>query len=129
MKKKFTLQQLEMMQRHFAQIMEKELPFKLTYKLAKIGKQIDSEMATYGSVRDKMLDKYGEKDDEGRLKIDANRVAIRKDSIETFAKEINEILASEVELVFDPLTLDDFNQMDNIKGTHLMVMQEFMNEG
>ena len=94
-------------------IASKELRGRAAYNIAKIMKQVDNEFTLFNEARQKVVDKYGEKDENGNLKInaDTNEYIFADKNLEAVTKEINEILDSEVELNANKLTIDDLEDL------------------
>lgn len=53
-------------------IAQKQMPIKASYAIAKNLNKIDSELKIYSAERDKLIDKYSQKDENGKVKADAN---------------------------------------------------------
>lgn len=86
----------------------KEMPIKTSFKVARIAKELDKEYQLFNETRRKAIETYGEKDENGELKIDdKGNVALIQDKIETFSAEMNELLNNEVSLNTEPFTLSE----------------------
>jgi D-lyxose ketol-isomerase len=86
----------------------KEMPIKTSFKVARIAKELDKEYQLFNETRRKAIETYGEKDENGELKIDdKGNVALIPDKIETFSAEMNELLNNEVSLNTEPFTLSE----------------------
>lgn len=86
----------------------KEMPIKTSFKVARIAKELDKEYQLFNETRRKAIETYGEKDENGELKIDdKGNVALIQDKIETFSAEMNELLNNEVSLNTAPFTLSE----------------------
>jgi len=73
-------------------LIEKELPVKVSYELAKMGNKLNEQYNIIESVRNGLIHKYGE-EDNGSLRV--------KEGTKKFAKfvdEFNELMKQEVEL-------------------------------
>lgn len=71
------------------------LPVKVSYKLSKLVTKLQPELDLFNKEKDKLIEKYGEKDDKGV-------VSIKQDSpnMPKFAKEIDELAEMEVNIDF-----------------------------
>lgn len=86
----------------------KEMPIKTSFKVARIAKELDKEYQLFNDTRRKAIETYGEKDENGELKIDdKGNVALIQDKIETFSAEMNELLNNEVSLNTEPFTITE----------------------
>lgn len=98
-----------------------ELPIKLSYAFSKNITKIDAELKAYNMEREKLLNKYGEKDEEGNLKqSEDGKVNIL--DIENFNKEITELLQCESEIDIHLIDLESINTDIKITPGELMII-------
>ncbi|WP_195618380.1 hypothetical protein [Clostridium paraputrificum] len=98
-----------------------ELPIKLSYAFSKNITKIDAELKAYNIEREKLLKKYGEKDEEGNLtQSEDGKVNIL--DIENFNKEIAELLQCENEIDIHLIDLESINSDIKITPGELMVI-------
>mgnify|MGYP001143139418 FL=1 len=74
-----------------SKLTQMELPIKLSYALSKNITKIDRELTVYNKERQKLIEKYGEKDEEGKLKTKEDGTINILD-IDSFNKDLKEIL-------------------------------------
>lgn len=75
---------------------QKQLPVKVSYAIAKNIGKIESELKIYYKEREKLIDKYAQKDDKGNISADDNgQIAFKEESIEDWNKGIKELLSIE----------------------------------
>lgn len=98
-----------------------ELPIKLSYTFSKNITKIDRELTAYNKEREKLIEKYGEKDKEGNLKIKEDGTINILD-IESFNNDLKEILEIETEIDIHVIDLDTINTDINITPGELMVI-------
>ena len=80
-------------------ISRKELPVKVSYALAKNIAKIEKELEIYNSERQKLLDKYCVKDENGQNKIDENnQLKIQEMYLKDWEQDIKEL--QNIESVF-----------------------------
>ena len=85
-----------------------QLPIKVAYAISKNVNKIESELKVYNTEKAKLIDKYCEKDEEGKLKIDENgNAALKEEYIEDYNKDIKELLSIENEIDIHMIKLDD----------------------
>ena len=90
-----------------AAIAQKQLPIKVSYAIAKNIKKLESELNIYYKEREKLIDKYCIKDDEGKNIIDENNnLKIANEHLEVWNKEINELMDIEVDIDIHKFNLD-----------------------
>ncbi|MDY2632370.1 MAG: hypothetical protein SPH93_16165 [Clostridium sp.] len=98
-----------------------ELPIKLSYAFSKNITNIDRELVAYNKERQKLIEKYGEKDKEGNLKTKEDGT-INILNIDNFNKELKEILEIETEVDIHLIDLESTNVDINITPLELMLI-------
>ncbi len=98
-----------------------ELPIKLSYAFSKNIIKIDRELTVYNKEREKLIEKYGEKDEEGKLKTKEDGT-INIIDIDSFNKDLKEILEIETEVDIHVIDLEKINADINITPGELMVI-------
>lgn len=90
-----------------------ELKAKLAWTVGRLLKAVDKELNGFNETRTKLIMKYGEKDETGNLKTDENgNCQIVKESLQAFTDELNELLASSVEINANKLQMDAIENID-----------------
>lgn len=90
-----------------AEISQKILPVKVSYAIAKNISKIESELKIYNKEREKLIEKYSEKDESGKIKVDENNnIKIQEEHREDLNKEFKELLAIENEIDMHKFSLD-----------------------
>ena len=109
-------------------ISNKELPIKVSYSIAKNISKIESELKVYNTQKQKLIDKYSEKGEDGKTLIDAeNKIKIQDEYLENWNRDIEELLAIENEVdihTFDISLLEGFS----MSPSELMLI-DYMIEG
>lgn len=98
-----------------------ELPIKLSYAFSKNITKIDVELKAYNIEREKLLNKYGEKDEEGKLKL-SEKGEVNILDRENFNKEIAELLQCESEIDIHLIDLEKVDAKINITPGELMII-------
>ncbi|MDB2075618.1 hypothetical protein PMZ66_08370 [Clostridium paraputrificum] len=98
-----------------------ELPIKLSYAFSKNITKIDAELKAYNMEREKLLNKYGEKDEEGKLKL-SEKGEVNILDRENFNKEIAELLQCESEIDIHLIDLESINTDIKITPGELMII-------
>lgn len=87
---------------------QKQLPIKVSYALAKNISKIEVELKIYNDERQKLIDKYSIKDEDGKIVIDENnQLKISEEHLEAWNKDINELLEIEVDIDIHKFKIDD----------------------
>lgn len=83
---------------------------KSAYKIVKLKNIIEKEYNTFQEIRDNVIKKYGEYDENGNLKIKDNNYIIKEECYNDFNREINELLNEEIDISVSPLEMNDFEE-------------------
>lgn len=94
-------------------IEEKKLPVKLGFAINKNVKAMKGTAESYDAERTKILDKYGQKDEDGQLEISGDEYVLTDKK--AYAAEMNELLGIESELQVHTVTLDEIEKCDTEK--------------
>ena len=81
-----------------SQVAQRKLPVKAGFAIAKNLNKIESVLNIYNKERQKLIDKYCEKDEEGKLKTENNTYEIKEGLRDDFNKESEELLEIENEV-------------------------------
>lgn len=93
-----------------------DLNIKVSYAIAKNITNIEKEFEVYDKEKNKLIDKYGEKDDDGNLKLDANGNVNIVDK-ENWNKEFKELLEIENDVCIHKINEEDLFKCDNANIT------------
>lgn len=85
-----------------------ELPLKLLYSVSRLLDKIEPEMTFYNSERDKLIIKYGEREDDGAFKI-------KQENMAEFEREMNDLFMIDVALDVQPIVLP---MLDGVKMSY-----------
>ncbi|WP_370773366.1 hypothetical protein [Clostridium sp.] len=107
-----------------------QLPIKIAYAISKNVNKIESELKFYNAETAKLVNKYGEKDKEGKLKVDENgNVPLKEEHIEDYNRDIKELLSIENEMDIHMIKLDDLlNSNYNISPAELSAIAFMIEE-
>jgi len=105
-----TINQIESLYTTLKIISEKELPIFTSYKIAKVLSQLESDYEFYTKKLRKIIEKYGEKDEEGNPIIENDHVRINPDFLklaEDELAELNQIESDPLSFTFTLKELED----------------------
>lgn len=89
------------------------LKAKLAWQVSRLLKAVDTEVQEFNTTRMELIKKYGEKDGQGELITDEKgNCKIITDNIDQFTSELNELVASEIEINANKLKMDDLENID-----------------
>ena len=98
-----------------------ELPIKLSYAISKNITKINRELVVYNKERQKLIEKYGEKDKEGNLKAKEDGTINILD-IDSFNKDLKEILEIETEVDIHLIDLEKVDADIKITPGEIMLV-------
>lgn len=97
----------------FKVIMQQSVKGSLAFKIARLARELDKEMTTFNEERQKLFQKYGEKDENGELVIDENNIIkFPSENIDLINEELNSLLSTEVEVNADKLPVGEVDQFE-----------------
>lgn len=113
-----------------AVISQKQLPIKVSYAIAKNIKKLESELKIYNEERQKLIDQYCIKDNEGNNVIDENNnLKIADEHLDAWNKEINELMDIEVDIDIHKFNLDSLmNGNYDMTPAELMIIDYMIEE-
>lgn len=107
---------------------QKELKAKLALSIARVLKEAEREIQNFNEIRMNLINKYGEKDDQGELITDdKGNCKIPPEGIDTFTKELNELVNTDLEINANKLKLSDIESLDFTPGD-MAVLEAFIDE-
>ena len=113
-----------------AKLNNAQLPIKVAYAISKNINKIESELKVYNAERAKLVNKYGEKDKEGKLKVGENgNVPLKEEYIEDYNRDIKELVSIENEIDIHMIQLDDLLNSDyNVSPDELAAIDFMIKE-
>lgn len=83
------------------------------FTVSKMLKEAEKELANFNEVRMNLINKYGEKDEDGKLITDENdNCKITAEHINDFSNELKDLVATTIEINANKLTLEDLGNAD-----------------
>lgn len=104
-----------------------KMPAKKSFQVLRTLKAVDAEYASIEEVQRNMIMNYGKKDDQGEfvLNEEGTGYLIAEEHRAAFAKEMNELATSEIELDCAKLDIEFFDGMD-LTPNQLMAIEPFI---
>ena len=104
----------------------KELKAKLAWQVGRMLKEAEKEIQSFNETRMKLINKYGSKDENGELVMDENNnCKIEPESINNFSNELNELIASEIEINAHKIKIDDIENI-NFTPSEMAQLEPFV---
>jgi hypothetical protein len=91
---------------------QKKLPVKAGFAIAKNLNKIEGILNAYNKERQKLIDRYCEKDEDGKAKVENNSYAIKEESKDDFNKESEELLDIENEIEIHKFKLETLDNTE-----------------
>ena len=90
------------------EISQMQLPAKVSYAIAKNIGKLEEELKVYNGEREKLIEKYSIKDEEGKTLIGENsQIKIQDKHLASWNKDIREILSIETEIDIHMFSIND----------------------
>lgn len=106
-----------------------ELKAKLSWSVTKLLKAADKEMQDFNEARMNLIQKYGEKDENGELITDENKnCKIPEAGLQEFSAELNELVETEIEINVNPLNIDDLEDKE-FTPAEMAILEPFIDFG
>ena len=96
----------------FKIIMQQPVRGSIAFKIARLARELDKEMQTFNQEKQKLFDKYGEKDENGKLVIENNIIKFPPENMQVINDELNALLDTELEINADKLSIDTLDQFE-----------------
>lgn len=118
------LGELDFMLSSLYNLINKELPIKISYKLSKLIKVLASEYELFKQNRDATINKYAEKDEDGNVRqLEDNKINILTPNL--YQKEITELCEIGFNVDFEKIKIDDLGDI-NISVQDLLHLDKFI---
>lgn len=104
-----------------------KMPAKQSFKILRTLKAVDAEYASIEEIQRNMVANYGKKDENGEFMLDPeNRGYLIADEHQNqVAKELEELMASEIELDCDKINMNVFDNI-NLSPSQLLAIEPFI---
>ena len=109
-------------------ISQKDFKAKVAWQIARILKAAEAEIQGFNDTRMTLIKKYGEKDENGELITDERgNCKIPPDNLDEFNTELNDLLATEVEINGDRIEIEQLNNCD-FTPSEMALLEPFIEE-
>ena len=89
-------------------IVDKELPIKMAFLIQKNMSMMEDEIKNAEVIRQKIIKKYEDEEATKNLK-EQGKIQLKKDKLEDFNKEFNELMEQEVDIKLKKIKIDDLD--------------------
>lgn len=109
----------------FNKIMQQSFKGSLAFKIARLARELDKEMRTFNEERQKIIQKYGSKDENGELIIDENgNIKFETANLEEINQEFSSLMDTELEINADKLPMDSIDEFE-ITPQEMLQIEKF----
>ena len=120
---KLTVQEILSMRNSLVKLLQKEIPIKTAFRLSRIAKTLQKELEVFEEQRSKLVEKYGEKNEEtGTISVND------KEKQDEFTKEINLILEEVIKMDISPIKTEDIGNDVKISTTDIMTLEKILSQ-
>lgn len=111
---------------------KKRLPVKIGYAISRNLNNMDGILNSYEDARQKLIDQYAEKNEDGTMKIKDNVAVIAPENSKAFSEAIDELLAIENEIDIHTINFDevekcDMDKYDSLTTADLLTLDIMIN--
>lgn len=108
---------------------QKDFKAKLAWSISRLLKAAEQEIQEFNDTRMNLINKYGEKGDDGQLVTDdKGNCRIVPESIQEFSNELNELINTEVEINANPIDIELLEDLE-FTPTEMTQLEPFINMG
>lgn len=94
-------------------IRAKRVPVKMSFILSRNLRKLEEIVQDIETKRNDLLQAYGEKDEDGKLKVgDNNEMTVPAQDVPKFMSDWSDILNTDIEITLDKLSMDDVEKCD-----------------
>ena len=125
---KVTLKDIVESQDVMRALSSKQLRGRVAFKVARLLKKLEAELATFNDTRIKLIETYAKKDDEGNFVTnEKNEYQFDADNANKFVEEINKLLLEEIDIDANPILVDEIEEL-NFTPAEIVALEPFMDE-
>ena len=103
------------------------MPARAAYKVGKLLRKLTDEFNDYNSQRQKVVEKYALRDEQGNMVISDGNIQFNSESYSLFEKEFQDLIDTEVEIDTLPIKLYEIENMDFSPG-QMSFLESFIEE-
>lgn len=110
-----------------SKLINMNLNIRASYMIARNISIIEKEISIYNSEREKLINKYGKKDEDGKLKLNENNtIQLEEDCLEDWNKDIKELLELEVDVNIEEINKEDLFKCNCDISPRELILINFM---
>lgn len=95
----------------FTKILQYEFTAKQSFIISRLLRALNTETEAFNKVRETVLKKYAETDENGEIVVTEGNVKIREGEIPSFQEEIIELLYEKIQIDIKPIPIEWLNEV------------------
>ena len=113
----------------------KRVPIKMSFVLSRNLKKMEEVVQDIDSKRNDLLRVYGDKDDDGQLKVgDNGEITVPAKDVPKFMADVSEMLNADIEITLDKVSMADIEKCDqdgydNLTVEEVSALECMLDEG
>ena len=112
----------------FKELLNLKLNGRTAYLLGRIMREVDKEYSNFQNTRNKLIEKYEMKDENGnRIINQEGNISIAPDKIDKFNQELMDVLQTKIEICADTINLADIEKFE-FTPQQIMILMPFIKE-
>lgn len=110
------------------QLLNINFPARTAYKIARLLAEIEKEQEIVHKTRTQLIDKYGQKDENGKFILNEEKnIQLKPDCVEKFNQELMELLETNIELTSPYLKLEEL-EIANFTPQQMYMLMPYIQE-
>lgn len=110
------------------ELAKKPMKTKAAFQTARMMREVEKEYNLFQDTRKHLIEKYGDKGEDGNLKIDDNgNYTIAPEFIDKFNQELRETLEATISLNVEPINIENLDEA-NFTPADMMLLAPFIQE-
>ncbi len=89
------------------ELIKKPLKIRTAYKIARLAREVSTELELFNNTKNSLVEKYGEHDENNNLITENNSYKIREDKRKEFVEEYQDMMQQTIKLNIEPITLKE----------------------
>lgn len=115
-----TINELLVLEQDLAELLNKELPFKLRFRVMEIAKMVVSKLETFKELNNNLIKEFGEEVENQIVIKRVNEDGTITDNFKSYTDKLNEIVAEVKELEYTPIDSNDVPNSVTSKSSEIL---------
>lgn len=116
---KLLMQDIFLVKDPLTKLIQKDMPIKCAVKLKRLVKKLEEELKIFDEARMDLFKKYGEEQED-------QKIMVKEENAPEFNKEFNDLASIEIEVDFEPISVEDFGDKVDISANDLISLEKII---